>query len=619
MDLYKKNLEILSSQFSKMDVLIEKARDNMDDSIHIIREQSLDGREIVKVQKGDRKCYLSGKRNTIEPVEKWLEKLGDLSSHTRIFMMGLGNSLYLSELIKKTEEKIVIVVFEPSIQIFIDFLEHTDITGWFEKHSVLFYVNGIEGMELENMRFAANRLLVYEMLPYYKNFVLPNYELLFQDEALEFLKICRKAAMDEIVLRNTKKLFSGVMAKNLFSNAKYLLDGYKTTQLIQVIPNDTVGIVVAAGPSLNKNIKDLKEACGKAMIIAVDTAVKPLIKEGIRPDMVMIIDARKPLELVQIEGIKDIPLVSTINAASEVMDYHTGKKYFFHENYAFAETILRRSKEFPGGLDTGGSVATNAFSLLHKIELNTIILVGQDLAYTNNRAYADGTFEEKMQEVNTKGMSMVEGNYEDKVPTAPDLKRFLDWYNYIIPAIKEINPDFCVINATEGGAKITGTEIMTLKEAIKQKCKKKINIRECLDQLNPMLDHEQRQWAVEYLKSFPDECRRLEAQAKKIKKSYQKIDKICRRKRIDHKEYVNALKRIEKEIPKIEAMPMYQIAELSLSDAKYIINTEQYMHENTMKKEGREIARKGILYMDLVAQCGEIFRQYTEEIYKDLK
>lgn len=50
-----------------------------------------------------------------------------------------------------------------------------------------------------------------------------------------------------------------------------------------------------------------------------------------------------------------------------------------------------------GDVATGGSVATNVFSLLYKIGLKTIILVGQDLALTGNKSHADGTFEEKCQ------------------------------------------------------------------------------------------------------------------------------------------------------------------------------------------------------------------------------
>ena len=114
--------------------------------------------------------------------------------------------------------------------------------------------------------------------------------------------------------------------------------------------------------------------------------------------------------------------------------------------------------------------------MLYKIGISTIILVGQDLAYTNNKSHADGTFQEIMKEENTSRFMMVEGNFEDKVPTRPDFKLFLDWYNMYIEGCKGYRGNFRVINATEGGAKIQNTEIMTLREAIDRECTKEVDL-----------------------------------------------------------------------------------------------------------------------------------------------
>ena len=69
---------------------------------------------------------------------------------------------------------------------------------------------------------------------------------------------------------------------------------------MKVIPKDISAIVIAAGPSLNKNIKELKRAKGKAFLIAVDTAVKRLLKEGIVPDMYATLDGMKTAELLNL-------------------------------------------------------------------------------------------------------------------------------------------------------------------------------------------------------------------------------------------------------------------------------------------------------------------------------
>ena len=56
-------------------------------------------------------------------------------------------------------------------------------------------------------------------------------------------------------------------------------------------------ILVSAGPSLNKNIMELKKAKNKAFIVATDTAVKPLLKAGIEPDLMVMVDGEKPKRL----------------------------------------------------------------------------------------------------------------------------------------------------------------------------------------------------------------------------------------------------------------------------------------------------------------------------------
>ena len=66
---------------------------------------------------------------------------------------------------------------------------------------------------------------------------------------------------------------------------KYVCEGYHTKLLLKAVSNKDAAILVAAGPSLNKNIQMLKKAKNRLFILAVDTAVKPLIKAGIKPRM----------------------------------------------------------------------------------------------------------------------------------------------------------------------------------------------------------------------------------------------------------------------------------------------------------------------------------------------
>lgn len=618
MTTYEKNLKILAKYYPGMDTIITEAKEHMEPELEIMEEDSYDGTPILKVKKDNKTYYLNGRRNTEDPARMWVDTLRELQRNAPILMMGVGNPSYLKELVERTEKRITIIVYEPSLQIYIKFLEMVDLERWMEKHLMIFWVDGLQGMDEKQMRVMLGKILKYEMLNLSRRIILPNYEVLFGEKALNFTRICREIAMREVVQFNTQQVFSSVMVKNLFANVRYLRTGYKTTQLPEVIPRNIPGIVVAAGPSLNKNILELKRAKGKAFIVAVDTAIKPLLKAGIIPDMFVIIDAMKPLELVEIEEARKIPLMTTLNAAPEVLGYHTGMKFFYNEGYQFAERIFLKSGQPVQDIPSGGSVATNVFSLFCKIGIKTIILVGQDLAYTGNKSHADGTFQKVMKEEDTSNFMMVEGNYEEKVPTRTDFKVFLDWYNQSIEICQRQVPEFRVINATEGGAKIKHTEIMTLHEAIDQECTEEIDIQECLRKLHPMLNEEARAWATEYLQGLPQEYEKLKIDSGKLKKLYEKLDKICDRKNIDPKEYLNLLKRIKKISTAMEKASTYQLIAITLSNAQYIMGNEQFMSEDTMQKEGKEIARKGMLYTKNVMEMAELFREMAEAEFADL-
>ena len=121
MTIYEKNLETLAAYYPEMDTMVEEAKRSVEQELEIFEENSCDGRTILKIKKEDKICYLNGKRNTVAAAEMWVKTLGELQRNAPILIMGLGNSTYLEELMKKTENRVCIIVYEPSIQIFFKF------------------------------------------------------------------------------------------------------------------------------------------------------------------------------------------------------------------------------------------------------------------------------------------------------------------------------------------------------------------------------------------------------------------------------------------------------------------------------------------------------------------
>lgn len=619
MTIYEKNIQTLSRYYPGMDYNIDKAKHELKENYTIIEETSKDGMPILKVKKDDHCCYLGGKRNAQKPPEEWLEAQGDLCDGYTYIMLGIGNTGYLWELIEHVDVRLNIIIYEPSVQIFLKALEWIDLEKGMEKHLIIFWVEGVGMMTLDKISIVLDKVMRLEHLKNVQLFILPNYDIIFKESCDCLVKNCEDMALKNRVSYNTAVLYANVDSINVMKNAKYLCNAYKTIQLYKTIPFDTTGIVVAAGPSLNKNIQELRKAKGKAFIIAVDTAIKPMLRAGIVPDMFFIVDALKPIELVDIEGADKIPLVTTLNASPEVLSYHKGKKFFYDEYYRFAEKVIMKSGLRWGDVATGGSVATNAFSLLYKIGLKTIILVGQDLALTGNKSHADGTFEEKMPEMDTSDCYWVEGNYEEKVPTLTDFYTFLNWYVRTIGECKEYVEGFRVINATEGGAKIEGTEIMTLREAIAETCTKEVDIASCLDNIQPMLNEGNRTWAIEYLLSIPKQFETLKKETQKLHRCYCNLERLCKTQQIDSQQYLKLLKKIKNLIVKIESEDTYQLVTMTMPSAVKILRDEEFVQLDTLQEEGKELARKGKLYTNLVAEGAELLKIEAEKIFAELK
>lgn len=605
-NIHEKNWNAFRNKYPNFEKRIVKAKEKLKEDIIVQIECKKEGEGIVKVKKNKRELYLSGKRKPMEPAVVWAESIGKMLRYTPIFLFGIGNASYIKEILKKADKEINILLYEPSLFIFLEVMNKIDISEIFEKYSIAIIIKGVNDDELD---LVINGFLNLGNIVQIREMVTPNYDILYLKDAQMFIKKIYDRVDDYITGRNTRLNFSKVNVWNNLHNAMFLPDSYKAQQLV-VIPDDVPAIIVAAGPSLNKNIAELKRAKNKAFIIACDTAMKPLIREGIIPDMYATVDGKKPSMLVDVEEAKEIPLLCSMCSAYEIMEGHKGKKFFFNEGYTLFNNLFYKNGIKFEAVNGGGSVATYAFSLAYMLGFERIILVGQDLSFTNNKTHADGTFKEKMEEVDTSHLIMVEGNYEDKVPCRGDYKVYLDWYNKYIEACKKAG-ELRVINATEGGAKIENTELMTLKEAIDAECNKEVDIASYIKEIRPVFNKEQRKKVIEELHKTEDFFKEIKKQAIELIKIYRQLDKMVGS--TNKRNYLNILKRIKRRQNKLNKNPVMQLISETLVIADSIIQEEAFVEKETFQEEIKEIARKGILYMEQVKKCAELFLPVVRE------
>lgn len=609
-EIFEKNVSAMEKWYPSFAEMIREREP--EDEVEIGLETSWDGEKVFRIQKEDKKLYLGGKRNAKEPIQMWSKRIGELNQYAPVFLFGLGSGAYLKALIQHTKKEVNVVAYEPSDTLFLKLLEEVDLSEEIENRPIAFVIEGINETEFEAVM---DKILVFENVEFLKTEVHPNYRELYLEELLPHIRALQKKVEVMMVNYNTQKKLSTHIARNILKNMQYICEGYHVEGLAKVIPHDRAAVLVSAGPSLNKNIKELKRAKGKLFIVAVDTAIKPLLKEGIIPDAFGTIDAKKPLELIEIEGSEEIPIVAPPAAIHEMVQRQQGEKIFFGDGTLIPQKMYQiNGKEIPC-LPTGGSVACMIFSLLYRMDFETIILVGQDLAFTGNKSHADGTFHERMPEQNTKKMKMVKGNYEEKVPTAVYFKLFIEWFEDYIVGARRFRPKFRVINATEGGAYIEGSEVMTLKEALEETCEglEAVDFSGKIKEMERAFDEEERKKAMAYLRTIPANFKKILQEAEDLGKAYQKIQKIGQSKSAGKDGIRKLLKNTKKITKRITAMPEYELIETAMPVADFILRNEYFYENNDVNSELVEMGRKGTLYSELLGKCARLLQKESQE------
>jgi hypothetical protein len=242
-----------------------------------------------------------------------------------------------------------------------------------------------------------------------------------------------------------------------------------------------LAVIVSAGPSLRKNKHLLKQLSGRAVIIAVQTTLHPLLEMGIEPDFVTALDYHD----ICTRFFEKLPtglrteLVAEPKATNLILGLHTGPVSITGNE--MAESLLREMNLNRGGLRSGSTVAHLAYYLAEHLGCNPIAFVGQDLGFTDGLFYIPGTSYEDVWRPELGRFCTVEmKNWEQIVRERPIMRRIPDQQGRpmfteerLFTYLQQFERDFgrtstTILDATEGGAAKRGATPMPLAEVIAQ-------------------------------------------------------------------------------------------------------------------------------------------------------
>ncbi len=189
-----------------------------------------------------------------------------------------------------------------------------------------------------------------------------------------------------------RRKLAGRYLLNTLTNLPVIATEANVATLFDAFP-DMPAVVVAAGPSLDRNIAEVGHFAGRALIIAVDTAVRPLLAAGIRPHLIVSADPSEvnAQHLNDLSDARDMWLVAEGSVHPTVLPQFAGRTFTFRVSDHHPWPWLAAHGLDRGTLQAWGSVLTTAFDLACRVGCDPIVFAGADLAYTDRLLYCRNT------------------------------------------------------------------------------------------------------------------------------------------------------------------------------------------------------------------------------------
>jgi len=243
-------------------------------------------------------------------------------------------------------------------------------------------------------------------------------------------------------------------------------------------------VLVSAGPSLVKNVGLLRDPAVRdnVVVIAVQTALRPLLDRGIRPDFVTALDY-SPICTRFYEGLPELPdvtLVVEAKANAAILDAYPGPTRVCHAPWL--DRLLGEHARPIVPMKPGATVAHLSLYLAQHLGADPVMMIGQDLGFSDGLYYAPGTAVHRVWSAELNPFNTIEMmEWQRIVRMKGNLSRHEDIHGQpifsdeqMVTYLKQFERDFAelkalgrtIIDATEGGMPKQHTRVMALADAL---------------------------------------------------------------------------------------------------------------------------------------------------------
>jgi hypothetical protein len=415
----------------------------------------------------------------LQEAKRWYDEIEEKGAGA-IFLYGTGFGYPLFEVLSRKQSHTLVLVFEENIYLFSAMLHYFDLEPFIKNQRVVFLIG-----EERDFKKVLQEIFYSIILTMCTNPSLAFTHCAKRNFKDKYLKI-HKYVFSQISLmvfyvgNDHKDNLTGFT--NFMHNVKMVLENPYLSCLKGYF-KDFPAFIVANGPSLDKNISQLKRIQDKGIIICAESSVIPLIKNNIKVDVMAVLERTKYTYEYHFKNVKhqeDMVLLALGVVDKNVFPSFSGAKIPVFRKKEAISSWLNGHIGDESSLDAGANVSHMAFELAVLFGANPIVFVGQDYSYgdkgvthSKDSVYLEEKGERARKILESKRVIYVEGVYGEKVPSN---QLWIDFKRGLEEKI-ELNPNKIVIDATEGGAKIKGTVCKKLSDVIDEYCSKKIEIK----------------------------------------------------------------------------------------------------------------------------------------------
>jgi hypothetical protein len=404
--------------------------------------------------------------------------LCDIGKYTNFIVPGIGLGYHIQELVERVPRSSAVIIFEREIESLYWCLAKTDFTSVINHPGVQFQIavdtSSVEGiLEPNRIRFSLNGYATIKFKP------LVNADIEYYSQILKRIDAIFNETQIDL---KTQAAFSKIFYRNIFENWKNII----SSPGVHSLQNKYLGIpaiIVSAGPSLDKNISLLKESANRVLVIAVATALRPLIKNNIEVDFVVAVDPEEStLQFFDFEKIPQTTwLVFDPCVPSSVVNKFPHRKIRIDSGVCLSRWLASRQGK-DNFLGKTLSVAHAAFLLARYLGCRPIILTGQDLSFSQSRLHCADSYYDQIQKDKINSRHPLKGLEENKYyEFSSSFKSVRNIFGNEIVTTSALNTykdvfadkmdgHISIYNATEGGLPIPGVPNMTLREALNTFC-----------------------------------------------------------------------------------------------------------------------------------------------------